>query len=213
VALTVIPPFRRRGLAVIQILTVLSGCDSPDARLAEYAERARQQQVEQTERLAHQSQAVVQQSGQLASAAQQLVEQDAAARRELLQAQQQLQQQSHANRAELNRQQAQLDTDRKTAAAAARRDPVIAEAVTALGLILAALLPLVVTVYAIRKLPEDNAEDRLLAEELWELGPQVVGRESTSDALPGPATSRLRLTTSSGEPLPGDSGASGDIAG
>ena len=156
-----------RNLAIIA-LALATGCESRDSRLAEYAERAREQQVRQSERMAEQSHAVVQQSERLTSAAQQLVEQDAVARRELLQASQQQAQQNHAERAALNRQQTQLMVDRQSAAAAALRQPLVAEAVLTTGLILAVLLPLLVTAYALRKLPDKDPAEQLLVEHLWD---------------------------------------------
>jgi hypothetical protein len=100
-----------------------------------------------------------------------------------LQVQQQLQLYAHAERSELGRQRAQLDADRKEAAIAVVREPVIAEALTSVGVILAALLPLLVTTCALSKLPDDNPAESLLAEELWALDSDFNYSGSTSNSL------------------------------
>jgi hypothetical protein len=191
-----------RAPAIIALM-LATGCESQDARLADYAERAREQQVRQNERMAEQSQAVVQQSERLTSAAQQLVEQDAVARRDLLQASQQLSQQNQAERAALNRQQAQLAADRQSAAVAALRQPLIAEAVLTTGLILAVLLPLLVTAYALRRLPEKDPAEQLLVEHVWD---ELIS-ERAADHLSAPTFPALtagdppRLGDDKGLPL------------
>jgi len=142
------------------------GCETADHRLVEYAQRATEQQVRQNERIAQQSETVAHQSLELASATHQLVEQDAAARRELIRAQNQLQQQNQVERSALNRQREKLAAEEKTALAAATRDPVIAQAIITAGLFLASLLPLLVTVYALRRLPVQAPLDEVLTESL-----------------------------------------------
>src|SRR3954470_16830665 len=144
-------------------LTEMTGCASGDRRLAEYAQRATEQQARQNERIAQQSESVAQQSLELASATQKLVEQDAVARRELIQAQNQLHEQNHVERSALDRQREQIHAEQKSALAAAVRDPVIAQAIITSGLFLAALLPLLVTAYAIRRLPAASHVDDFLA--------------------------------------------------
>jgi hypothetical protein len=72
-------------LTVAMILTI--GCESHDQRLADFAGQALDQQARQNEEMARQSEQVAEQSTELAKAAHSLVEQDAQARRELIQAQ------------------------------------------------------------------------------------------------------------------------------
>ena len=146
----------------------MTGCESEDRRLVEYAQRATEQQARQNERIAQQSESVAQQSLELASATQKLVEQDAVARRELIQAQNQLHEQNHVERSALDRQREQIHAEQKSALAAAVRDPVVAQAIITSGLFLAALLPLLVTVYAIRRLPAASPVDDLLADSVLE---------------------------------------------
>jgi hypothetical protein len=157
---------RRAELRLILMVMAIAGCDSQDRRLAEYAQRATDQQARQNERMAQQAEAVARQGQEVAAAAHNLVEQDAAARRELIQAQDRLHQQNHVERSRLNHQREQVEAERKAASAAAVRDPVIAEAVVTAGLILATLLPLLVTIYAIRRLPERSPVDELLSDTL-----------------------------------------------
>lgn len=90
----------------------------------------------------------------MTATAREFVEQDAAARRELIQAQDKLQQQGHLELVSLDGQRQQFDAERKAAANAAVCDPVIARAIISGGSILAALLPLLVTLYALRRLPD-----------------------------------------------------------
>jgi hypothetical protein len=157
---------RREALLMILAAIAVLGCESQDRRIAEFAERAAQQQVQQNERIAQQSETVARQNQELASAAHQLVDQDAAARREMIEAHGQLQQQIFQERSGVDRQREQLNIERKSVLAATIREPVIAQAIVAGALILAALLPLLVTAYAIRRLPEQSAADELLAETL-----------------------------------------------
>jgi hypothetical protein len=159
---------------------VIAGCESNDPRLVEFARHATEQQARQNDRIADQSQAVARQSQELASTAHKLVEQDAAARRELIQAQGKLQGQIHAERSSLDRQRQEVDAERKSVAAAAIREPVIAQAIIAAGLILAAMLPLIVTAYAIRRLPDqcESPIDQLLADTLIaDLAAEHSGRD------------------------------------
>lgn len=153
---------------LLMTLIVAIGCEAPDERLADFAERATQQQARQNEQMARQSQQVAQQSRELAEAAHELVEQDAASRRELLAAQSELQAQFHEDRTSIDAQRQELHVERQAVAAAAIREPVIAQAVVVAGLILAALLPLLVTAYAIRRLPDPSTGEELLTSTLIE---------------------------------------------
>jgi hypothetical protein len=157
---------RSAALASAIILTI--GCESRDERLADFAGQALDQQSRQNEEMARQSQQVAQHSTELAKAAHSLVEQDAQARRELIQAQSELQSQLHVERAGLDIQRQDLQAERKAVAAAAVREPVIAQAILVVGLVLATLLPLLVTAYAIRCLPDPRPSDTFVAEELLE---------------------------------------------
>jgi hypothetical protein len=156
-----------RPVPVLLTLILMTGCSSRDERLAEYAERASAQQARQNESMARQSEQVAKQSAEVASAARELVNQDATARRELLHAQEQLQQQHHEQQSGLDQQRQELHIEREAAIKAAQREPVIAQALIVVGVILAALLPLLLTCYALRRLPDTSTCETLLANELW----------------------------------------------
>jgi len=152
-------------------------------------------QTRQNERIAQQSEAVARQSQELASAAHQLVEQDAVARRELLDAHGKLRAHHQAERSTLDRRRDELDAERKTFARASIRDPVIARAMITAALAIAALLPLLVTVYALRRLPEQSLSDELLADVLLDplTSPcaMTLPADAESERLPGMHCSRL----------------------
>ncbi len=151
---------------MLGIMTSIIGCESEDERLAEYAQQASAQQARQNEHIAAQAQEVSRHSQVLTAATHDLVEQDAMARRELLQAQhtwQQVQQQEQVN---LDQQRQQVAMERQAATVAAVRDPVVAQAVLNAGLVLAALVPLIVTVYALHRLPQTQPADEILGDAL-----------------------------------------------
>ena len=187
-----------RTATLIVTLILTNGCESRDQRLAGFAEQALDQQARQNEEMARQSGQVAQQSGELAKAAHKLVEQDAQARRELIQAQTDLQSQLHEERTGLDAQRQELHAEQRDVAAAAVREPVIAQAIVVVGLLLATLLPLLVTAYALRRLPDPGPGDTFVAEALLEnldaelrLGssdaPPALPVESGAPRLDGPA--------------------------
>jgi hypothetical protein len=160
-----------RRIAILPSLAMLllASCESPDERLAAYAQRASDEQARQNHRMAQQSEATTRQNQELIAAAHKLVEQDAAARRELIQAQDSFRRESYDDRKELDRQRAALEADRSAAAKAAVRAPVIAQALISGGLVLAALLPLLVTAYALKRLPEQQVGHELFGGAMLEL--------------------------------------------
>jgi hypothetical protein len=173
----------------------MTSCESPDQRHLELVQRLAEQEARQSERFVQQAQTVVQQSQEVTAAAHDLVEQDAAARRELIQAQDKLHQQHHSERIALNEQRQKLDAERKAAAQAAVRDPVIANAIITCGLVMAALLPLLVTLYALMRLPEQRPMDELLVdpliEELVVGGPTRLPPAPEAPSLPQVGGTRL----------------------
>ena len=130
---------------------------------------------------AEQATAIVQQSHEVTQAANEWVQQDAAARRELLQAQQELQQSARAERTDLDRERREIDQQRAAAAEAAIREPVIGQAILTVGLALAALVPFVLTALALRQLPARSDEALLLDEFL--IHPWVAGNQSDGEAV------------------------------
>ena len=155
-------------LLLIPMLAPLSGarCNSSERRLAELAEQSRAQAVRHNEQLVQQAQVVAETSRTLVSASQELVEQDAAARRELLQAQGNWAEQQQLERKAIAAEQRALQDERRAAAVAAVRDPVVAQAVISGCLALTALLPLLVALYALARMPTRELSDDLENEPL-----------------------------------------------
>jgi TolA-binding protein len=167
------------------MLTLAAGCgDPPDKRLLDLAQQSLAQQARQSEQLA-------QQSRQVTEAARQLVAADAQARQELVAGMTQLQQRIQTQRGEFDRQRDTLERERRELAAQRGRDPIIAQAIGAIGVTVACLLPLLLAGYVLytvnRASPEDDAQavsDVLIGEMV----------SSAPELLPGPAaTPQLEL--------------------
>jgi hypothetical protein len=186
-------------LLILWILLLIGGCNSADQRLASYAQQASVQQAQQNEVIASQSHQITTQSGKVTSIAQELIAQTETARRELSQSQKQLQDEFHAERERMLRQRAQIDKEQQRIALAAVRAPVIAQAVLTSGLVLAALLPLLVTAYAVGRLPDESAGLESLARQLLDdFNPLAQDPDSlplaaldVSAAVPGHAPSSI----------------------
>jgi len=131
---------------LLMFALVIIGCGKPpdlrDQRLAEFARESMTEQRQQNDRMAEQSVAVVAGSRQLAEAAQELVLQDATARRELLAAQTELTSQLHDQRSRVDVGRDQLEQERRQIAAQRTRDPLLAAAIYDVGLVLVSVLPL-----------------------------------------------------------------------
>ncbi len=175
---------------LIVLILPLIGCDSaPDQRLADLARQSVEQQARQTEQMAQQSQVFVQQSQRLTEAAQELVTRDAEARQELVQAQHQLHSGVAAERANVDRQREAMETERRELATQRGRDPIIAEAVQGVGVMLACLLPLVICLYVLRHLGTESTGDMALGE--------LLVSEFTAERplfLPSPSPGAPRFT-------------------
>lgn len=171
-------------------LLVVTGCDESDMRdqrLADFAERSIQEQSKQNEHIARQSQAVVEESHKLAETAQQLVQSDAEARAELIAAHERLNADLNQERATVSAGRDQLEQERKQIAEQRHRDPIIAASIQTVGLLAAALLPLLICVYIIRQLgrsePDDAAVAELLVHELVTDRPRLLPGPSIRPAL------------------------------
>ena len=137
------------GAAMLTLLLAVGCADSRDERFRQLAQQALHEQSEQNKRLAEQSR-------QIAEASRRLVEGDAAARKDLLAAHKQLMSELHSERANLDRQHEEMEQERRNIAARRHRDPVIAQAIGAVGLTLACLLPLLLAAYVIRAVNRDG---------------------------------------------------------
>jgi hypothetical protein len=171
------------------MLGVVGGCgSSPDELLADFAERTMSEQIKQNDRMADQSQAVVEESHQLAETAKELVEHDAEARRELIAAQQELTSQLNGQQSAIYTGHEQLEHDRREIAEQRHRDPIIAAVIQDFGLFIACLLPLVVAVFVIRQIQSQEPDHAAVAE--------LLVLELTADEprlLPGPMSQRHAL--------------------
>jgi len=176
--------------AAVLLLATIGGCGrSPDERLADFAQQTMTEQIKQNDRMADQSQAVVEESHQLAETAKELVEHDAEARRELIAAQQELTSQLNGQQSAIYTGHEQLEQDRREIAEQRHRDPIIAAVIQDFGLFIACLLPLVVAVFVIRQMQSQEPDHAAVAE--------LLVLELTADEprlLPGPMSQRHALT-------------------
>ena len=161
---------RRAAQACALALLIASGCSPSDERLVELAERSAQRQKEQNETIARQSKAVTEQNQRVAEAAKELVAKDAESRQEMVRAQRELHSQLQAERSSIDRQRAEMERERSEIAQRRGRDPIVAEAIRGIGVLLVCLVPLIVAVYAVSRLdrgqPESEALGELLVHEL-----------------------------------------------
>jgi len=176
--------------AAMLLLATIAGCGrSPDERLVDFAQQTMSEQVRQNDRMADQSQAVVEESHQLAEAAKEMVEHDAEARRELIAAQQELTSQLNGQQSAIYTGHEQLEQDRREIAEQRHRDPIVAAVIQNFGLVIACLLPLLVSVFVIRQMqsqePDHAAVVELLTLELTSGEPRL---------LPGPYLRPDKLT-------------------
>lgn len=169
------------------ILMILASCgcsDQRDQRLADMASQNLAEQARQNDRLAEQSR-------QIAAASKELVKSDAEARRQMLDANASLQREIQTSRGNIERQRDELERERRIIAQERNREPVVAEAIKMLALILACLLPLALAayvLYAAKHSQDYNLEsvEMLLVRELVPV-PRL--------SLPPPAT-RIRSSAS-----------------
>jgi hypothetical protein len=142
-------------LIVAMLLMTTIGCDkNENKQLADMAERHSQRQAEQSKQMAELQKEV-------AEGSRQLVEADAKARKEMVALQREVQ----AERGGVSRQRDVLEDERRKIAAKRRVDPVIAAAITDLGLLVACLLPLVLGWHLLHQRVEP-ADDQVIAEVL-----------------------------------------------
>jgi len=178
--------------AAVLLLATIGGCGrSPDERLADFAQQTMTEQIKQNDRMADQSQAVVEESHQLAETAKELVEHDAEARRELIAAQQELTSQLNGQQSAIYTGHEQLEQDRREIAEQRHRDPIVAAVIQDFGLAIACLLPLLVAVLVIRQMhsqePDHAAIVELLTLELTSEEPRLLaGATVTRRALSSP---------------------------
>jgi hypothetical protein len=104
------------------------------------------------------------QSIQIAEAAKRLVAADSRARQEMLQAQAALQDEIQVARNNVDRQRDLLESERREIADQRYRDPIVAESISAVGLTIACLLPLMLAGYIVHCLRHNIDSDEALSE-------------------------------------------------
>jgi len=169
---------RRRPLVLVGIAATLTclGCDS-DHRVVELSRESLNRQAEQNAQMARQSQAVTETTQQLIKA-ESSVQNDA----------NQLQQELHVERSALDQQRQDLEKERRSLAAEREREPIIAETIKGIALVVAAALPLVVCWYLVRSLflstNDDSTAAEILIEQLATQGPLLTVCTNTALRLP-----------------------------
>jgi len=171
-------------LLALTVLTAI-GCspapDTRDARLTRVVEESMARQQEQNQYIAKQSEAIITETQRLVDASKELVATDAKTRQELLAAQDRLNTQLNAQRAAITDAQDQLEEERRLIAQQRHRDPIIANSIQTIGLVLACLLPLGVCGLVVWRLGQSEPNDAAVAE--------LLVAELTADRpmlLPGP---------------------------
>jgi hypothetical protein len=122
------------------LLVVLSGCDEDERQKTSHAQ------------------------AEVAEASRQLVQADAKARGEIVGLQRDLQQ----GQDDVGRQRDQLENDRRQVADQRNRDPILANAILDVGMILACLLPLILCIVVVHALRDRTQTDATLTEILIE---------------------------------------------
>ena len=173
-----------RTMIPIAIIVIAIGCRSDSDRVAELASRHATEQAEL-------SRETVKLQAELIEGTHQLVEADAQARRDFLELEGKLDDQ----RAELGRRHDDLEEERRDIATQRYRDPIVANAVIAVGSVLACLLPLLLAGYLLRCQlcePEDHAATEILLDEIVATHPALVasGRPMI-DHSPGTSVPRI----------------------
>ena len=143
-------------VAAALILTAIGCKGDENRRLAEMAER-------HLERQAEQSRQVTELQREVAEGSRRLVEADAQARQEMVALQHEVQ----AERNEVGQQRDLLEEDRRQLAEQRRQDPIIAAAITQVGMVVACVLPLVVCWYLLHREPTQS-DDATVTEVLIE---------------------------------------------
>lgn len=199
---------RRVTMSAALIMLAAAGCSKPpdmrDQRLVDLANESMTRQAQQNEHIAKQSQSVVEESRQLAEAAKELVAHDAQARQQLVEAQDRLNAQLNEQRTAIDAGRDQLEQERREIARQRHRDPLVAAAVQSCGLIIACLLPLIVSIYVIRRMRSDEPDDAALA--------QLLVQELSADQpllLPGPSLRPPALEHQTSPDNPGESPSNG----
>ena len=165
------------------VVLVIAGCrDDENERLADQAERNLERQSAQELRN-------MEVHREVAEGTRRLVEADAAARQEIVALHRDVQ----LERSELGRQRDLLELDRRDVANARNREPVIAEAIQAVGLMLACAIPLLIAWQILRR-SDAGDENAVMAELLVEelSSPNLILPHARSVSAEFDKTPRIR---------------------
>jgi TolA-binding protein len=152
------------AVAVTVCLVALAGCEENDERLARFAEESTRQQAGQNREMAQLNREVSQTHQELVSLQHDLEEQQA----------------------KVNRQRDLLESERREIAKQRHRDPIIAAAISSVGVMLACMVPLALAgylLYCLRNQKDDPVVTELLIEEMTSEQPTLLPRPQTSIAL------------------------------
>jgi hypothetical protein len=145
------------------MLLLTCGCRPPDQRLTELAQSSLEQQSRQSE-------AVAENSRQIAESTRELVQGEAEAREQFIQSRRELQSEIAESYQRIDEAREQLEDERKSIAAQRHRDPIIAEAIGGVALLISALLPFLIIgplLYSLnRSGPDEAAVNSLLISEI-----------------------------------------------
>ena len=150
-------------LVVAVCLVALTGCEENDERLVRFAEESTRQQAGQNREMS------------------QLNREVAHAHKELISLQQNLEEQQVA----VNHQRDQLESERREIAEQRHRDPIIAAAISNVGLVLACLIPLALAgylLYCLRNHKDDPVVTELLIAEITSEQPTLLSPPRTGIA-------------------------------
>ena len=143
-------------IATMLILTVIGCNENENKRLADMAEKHLDRQAEQNRQMSELQHEVAQ-------GTRLLVEADAKARQEIFALHREIQ----TERFEVGRQRDSLEDERRAIASQRHLAPIIAAAITNIGMLLVCLLPLILCWYLLHR-PTEPADDRAVAEILLE---------------------------------------------
>lgn len=156
------------------ILLLMSGCRPPDQRLEELTKSSLEQQSRQSE-------AVAGNARQIAEATRELVKADADAREHFAKSSQKLQTELAQGYERIDQAREDLEAERKAIAAQRQRDPVIAEAIGGIGLLVVTIAPLALVgllLYMVSRAgPDEAAVSSLLISEVTSDQPRLLSRE------------------------------------
>jgi hypothetical protein len=193
------------------LLLIVTGCSPSDERLVELGQQSADRQAEQNRTIADQSRQVTETTRQFVESSgdartdmielqRELVEAEAEARSELIQVQQDLVDRDAQCRRELNalqhksqsailaerqsidRQREDLEADRRNIADKRHRAPIVAAAISQIGLVLACLLPLGLCGYLLYVLRHTGDDDAAVTELLIE---EIVADKPLFLPVPG----------------------------